>query len=172
MSNDGNKRQLKASVEFTGQAKDLESAEKQVRWKRFLSWFSPALGEGRQLAKSAKEITKERFESENDRTRAEAERTRAEAEKFQAEALGAVAVAELEKANTIKVVNDEIIRIFTAPDLPDSARALMLANLTAQHPEIEAQLEKIIAIMTKLRVVNFTQISISVEEGAGVPSKK
>lgn len=171
MSETGNKKQLQSKIEFKGIPQNLDAPQELSRWKKFLNWANPFFRAAKEDVRRIKEAGVDIVIAESEIKKAEAEQEKAIAAQFQAEAANEAAKADLKNMEVVKAVNDEFARIFSDESVPDSAKLLQLAQLTAKHPEILEQIEKIKSMMETLRVVNFTQISIEVTEEEPVPKQ-
>lgn len=172
----GNKDQIREPIEFKGIPQEVESVGEKSRWRAFLDFVNPWANRGKALIKTAKELGKEHVQTLNEINKAEAKKRTGEAIKSHAEAEKikeeAAEIAARKSNEKVKAVNDEIVRIFSDESLPDQAKALMLANVMNENPEISAQLEKIIDMMSKLQLVNFAEINISVQENTSITEKR
>ncbi|MFC4096438.1 hypothetical protein [Euzebyella saccharophila] len=157
MNNSGEKEQNNRIVKFIGRPTNLQSEVELTKWKRFLKFIWPWAKEGGKLISRGKELTEDFYQAEVDRKSKEAD-------KFAAEAANIAAEKDLKIQQKVKVVNEEITRIFSDNNVPDLAKQLQLANLIANNPEISAQLDKIEEVVSKLKAVNFSKFNLEIEE--------
>ena len=158
MSNTGENNQNRNQIKFIGKPNKQNTPEELTRWQRFLKRLLPVSKEGARLFGKGKKLTEEYYD-------AEVSKKKAETVKLAEESANIAVQKDLAKQQKVKVVNDEIQRIFSDNNTPMFAKHLQLANLLSANPEIEEQLEKINAIMQRLKIVNFAEIDISVDEG-------
>ncbi|MEM9276787.1 MAG: hypothetical protein AAGA80_28190 [Cyanobacteria bacterium P01_F01_bin.143] len=152
----GELEETQALIKFTGKPKEPDRPEETTRWRKFLKFIWPWANKGGQLVNRVKEITEAYYSSE-------AVKKENEANKFAAEAENIAADTDLKKQEKVKVVNEEIQRIFSQDNVPDTAKKLQLANLLANNPQIGEQLEKIESIVQKMKVVNFSEFELELE---------
>ncbi|MCZ6653297.1 MAG: hypothetical protein O7D91_09765 [Planctomycetota bacterium] len=146
MTSDPNQREDHAIVRYEGRSNDAVSPVEKTRWKRFLEFLHLSSCKTHEFgeAYAGAEVAKK----EN------------EAAKLAAEAADIVAKSDLTRAQTVKVVNEEIQRIFTNKDLPREAKAMQLSVLAKEHPEILAQLKIIEEHAESSRVTRGVQIQL------------
>ncbi|MEM8937719.1 MAG: hypothetical protein AAGC64_00060 [Bacteroidota bacterium] len=149
----GEKEQLKAIVKLSSRPKLPDKPNEISKWKRFLNYINPW---AKKLNKAA-DITQAYYEGE-------AFKRHNEGKKFAAEAAEIASRIKVSNQEKVKLVNDEIERIFTNDGLPYEAKMLQLANLVANNPEIAEQLQKVKDMSEVLRTVNFTNINFGLEE--------
>lgn len=165
MNDFGEKKQNQSIVKFVGRPNDARNKLELNKWKKFLKFIWPWAKEGGKLIAKSKQLTEDFYQ-------AEVTKKQNEAMKFAEEASNIAAEKDLKVQEKVKVVNDEIARIFSDKDVPDMAKQLQLANLIANNPEIAAQLNKIEDIVSKLKAVNFSKFNLEIEEeNNGVPAK-
>lgn len=158
MNDIGEKKQNNSIIKFVGRPTILKDKSELTRWKRFLKFIWPWAKEGGKLIARSKQLTEDFYQ-------AEVIKKTNEADKFAAEASNIAAERELKIQQKVRVVNDEIAKIFSDNNVPDIAKQLQLANLIANNPEIASQLNKIDELVTKLKVVNFSKFKLEIEEG-------
>lgn len=130
-------------IRFEAAPNEPDRPQEKTRWRRFAEFFrnksTSLFGRAEELGEAYAEA---RVTKEN-----------AEAQKFAAEAAEATARADQARQETLRVVNDEIERIFSDGSLPEAARALQLANLLAKNSEIVEQLDRIREVYERLHTL-------------------
>lgn len=157
MSNFGEKKQNRGIVKFIGQPNDPQTDGELTKWKRFLKFITPWAREGGKLVAKGKQMTEEYYQ-------AEIVKKQSESYKLAEEAANIAAEKDLKIQEKVKVINDEIARIFSDDNLPNVAKQMQLANLLANNPEIAEQLKVIEDMVEKMKVVNFASFNLEVEE--------
>lgn len=152
----GIKSEINAVIKFTGTPSRPDGADEPTKWKRFLRVIWPWAKKSGAFFGTAKEITEAYY-------RAEVKKKEAEAEKFAAEAANHAAEADLKKQEKVKLVNDEVARIFNDPNTPDMAKQLQFASLLSTNPEIVEQLKTIRELVATMRAVNLTEFRMDID---------
>ena len=135
-----------AIVRFDGRPNDADSPVEKTRWKRFREFLHLSSRKTQELGEAY--------------VGAEVAKKQNEAAKLGAEAAEIAAKADLKRAQTVKVVNEEIQRIFTDKDVPPEAKVMQLSVLAKEHPEILAQLKIIEEHAESSRVTRGVQIQL------------
>lgn len=146
MTWDPEQREDHAIVRFEGRSNDAVSPTEKTRWKRFLEFLHLS--------------SRKTYEFGEAYAGAEVAKKENEAAKLAAEAAEIAAKSDLTRAQTVKVVNEEIQRIFTNKDLPPEAKVMQLSVLAKEHPEILAQLKIIEEHTESLRLTKGVKIQL------------
>ena len=165
MSSAGEKEQKNAVLKFSGTPNEPESPKEKSRWKNFLKIIWPWAREGGRLLSKGKKLTEKYYE-------AEVSKKQNEAEKIAEEAANIAADTDLKNQQKVKLVNEEISRIFSDGDLPDVAKQLQLANLMAENPEIAEQMSKIEDMVLRMRTINFSKFELDIEDSNRIENKE
>ena len=134
-----------AIVKFEGRPNEPTHSGEKSRWAKFKRLIWPFAKRGGEWAKYGAGLGTAFAE-------AEVAKKENEAAKLAAEAADTAAAADLKRAEKVKVVNDEIERIFTDPDVPNEAKTLQLANLLQDNPELAQQVERVGELINQLRL--------------------
>jgi hypothetical protein len=140
-------------MQLSGDPREQHLPGEISRWRRFLRWFRPWAKKSEGVIGRAHQLADAYAESEV-AIRA------TQAQKYAAEAAEAAARTEGLKQDRVRVINDEIARIFSSSGLPDIAKQLQLANLLAANPDIAEQLSRIETIWKRLHLIHGTRIEL------------
>jgi len=113
----------------------LEHSRKRTRWQRFKAILFPYLSRSKDLAYTY--------------TEAKVEKERSEARKIEEEANEIAAKRDLIKQKSAKEFGYVIDEIFADDSLPAFAKALKLAKLMEENPQVVAQLERAEEVIDK-----------------------
>lgn len=111
------------------------------------------------------EMDIERERDGSDKNQAEVEKLKAETQKVAIEVAEAKERLEAKNVDRVIKVNEEVRKIFSDGQTPESIKLLEFSNLLNAFPELAEQLDKIEALATKLKIQHGTEITI-------VPSQK
>lgn len=161
MNNSPEKEQNRNIVKFVGRPVDTKDEKELSNWKKFLKFIWPWAKEGGRLISRSKQLTEDFYQ-------AEVSKKQNEATKFAAEAANIAAETDLKVQQKVKIVNEEISRIFSDPNIPEIAKQLQLANLMTKNPDLVDQLNKIEQIVSKLKAVNFTKFQMKIESDQSI----
>ena len=146
MTRDPDQHEDHAIIRFDGRPNDADSSIEKTRWKRFLEFLHLSSSRSQELVEAY--------------AGAEVARKQNEAAKLAAEAAQIAARSDLTRVQAVKVVNEEIQRIFTDKDVPPEAKVMQLSVLAKEHPEILAQLKIIEEYAESLRLTKGVQIQV------------
>ena len=135
-----------AIVRYEGRPNEGDRPAEKTRWQRFLEFLHIKSRKTQELGKSYSD--------------AELAKRNNEAAKIAAEAAQIAARTDLTRAKVVKLVNDEIQRIFTDESLPTEAVMMQLHVLAKEHPEILQQLKKLENLAETLRLRRGVQLQI------------
>jgi len=141
-----------AIVRYEGRANDPNRPAEKSRMRRFL-----------ELLHLVSRKTSDVAEAYAD---AEVTKKENEAVKIAAQAAEIATRADLNRTEELKIVNDEIRRIFSDEELPEDAVKMQLGVLAQRHPEILAQSKRIDEIIEKLRLTRGAQVQLLEDEPA------
>lgn len=141
-------------IKFNGTPNSSDSYIEFSRWKQFKKFIFSWGKEGGILISKTKKITEEYYT-------AEVHKKENEALKFAEEAKDIAAQKDLKVQEKVKIVNDEIERIFSdGVDFSNPKTQLQLANLISNNPDILQQLNKISSMITNLKLIHGTNVEI------------
>ena len=141
-----------AIVRYEGRPNEADRPAEKTRMRRFL-----------ELLHLVSRKTTEVAEAYAD---AEVTKKENEAVKIAAQAAEIAARADLTRTIEVKVVNDEIRRIFSEEDMPVETVKMQLKALAERHPEILEQSEKIEQLVERLRLRRGAQFQIVEDQPA------
>lgn len=133
-----------AIIKFVGSPNEPDKPSEPTRWQRFLRFVWPWAQKTGWVAQYGAELGQAFAE-------AELAKRQGEAQKLAMDVANAAAERDHKEQQTVRVVNEEIARIFSQDEQPDVSRKLQLANLLAANPQIAEQLEVIESLYAKLR---------------------
>lgn len=142
-----------AIVRFEGLPNEPAITNEITLWDKFKQIIWPFARKGGKWAKYGCELGKAFAE-------AELAKRENEAKKLAAEAANLAAEADFKRAKTLKLINDEIRRIFGNPKSSQEEIKLLLASLIKDHPEISEQIEKVGAIIERLAITKSLSLEI------------
>jgi hypothetical protein len=146
-----------ALIKFSGTPNEPNRPEELSRWQRFKRAVWPWARKGGLLAERATYLGEAYAE-------AEVAKRDSEARKFAAEAADLSARADHTRQETVRLVNDEIQRIFSDETISDMGRMMQLANILAHNPDLADQLKYIDNLYSQLRALRGVQLSVSLGE--------
>ena len=146
MTRDPDQHDDHAIVRYEGRPNEADRPAEKTRWQRFREFLHRSSRKTHQLGEAY--------------AGAEVAKKRNEAAKVAAEAAEIASRADLNRAKEIKVVNDEIERIFTNEDLPPAAVMMQLRVLAKGHPEVLQQIEELEKLVETLRLRKGVQLQI------------
>ena len=156
MHGDENEEILEATiVKVEGRPNLPTRPKEQTRWQRFKAALFPHLRKSKELAEAY--------------TKAKVEKERSEARKTAEEAAEIAAKKDLLKQKGAKAFNAVIDDIFADDSLPAGAKALKLAKLMEENPEVAAQLDKVKGIIETLALQKGLKMEIVDESGKALP---
>lgn len=132
-------------VKFVGSPNEPSRPDEMTRWKRYLQVLWPWAKKTGKLVNRAGSLA-DAYSS------AEVRKQEGKAAKFAEEATEIAARRDQIQQETVRVVNEEIARIFADNNLPIAAKQLQLANLLASNPQIAEQLERIEGVYMRLKM--------------------
>jgi len=123
-------------VKVEGRPNSPELPKEQTRWERFKFWLFPHLRKSGELAEAYAE--------------AKVEKEKSEARKRTEEAAEIAARKDVTRQEEVKEFCSIVDGIFADDGLPPGAKALKLAKLMEENPQVAAQLDKIKDLIEKL----------------------
>ena len=146
MTRDPDQHEDHAIVRYEGRPHKSNRPEVKTRWRRCLEFLHLSSRKTQELGEAfaGAEVAKKQNESA----------------KVAAEAAEIAAKADLTRKQAVKLVNDEIQRIFTDENLPQEAKAMQLSVLAKENPEILEQIEIIRERVESSRLTKGVQIQI------------
>lgn len=123
-------------VKVEGRPNITNRPKEQTRWQRFKAFLFPHLRRSKELADAY--------------TEAKVEKERSEARKVAEEAAEIAAKKDLIRQKSAKEFGAVIDDIFADDSLPPGAKALKLAKLMEENPQVAAQLENVKGIIETL----------------------
>lgn len=141
-----------AIVRFEGRPNEADRPAEKTLMRRFLELLHLVSRKSSEVAEAYAdaEVTKK----EN------------EAVKIAAQAAEIATRADLNRAEEVKIVNEEIRRIFTNEDVPVEAVKMQLQALAKAYPEILEQSERINQMIEELRIKRGARLQIIQDEPA------
>jgi hypothetical protein len=153
-----NTESQQAIIRFEGAPSVPHQPGEEVRWRRFLAMVWPWARQAGVAAKRAASLADE-FRA------AEIRQRNAIADKAGAEAAEISTATDSVRQETVRVVNEEIERIFSDNGIPEFAKRLQLANLLSANPQLLQQLERIESMYERIKSENGTKVEIEKPKG-------
>lgn len=133
-------------VKVEGRPNLPEKPRERTRWERFKFWLSPHLKKNEELAEAY--------------AKAKVEKEKSEARKRTEEAAEIAARKDLTRQKEVKEFCNIVDVIFADDGLPPGAKALKLAKLMEENPQVAAQLDKIKDLIEKLALSKGLNIEV------------
>ena len=141
-----------AIVRYEGRPNEADRPAEKTCWQRFLEFVHLSSRKTQELGEAFAD--------------AEVAKKRNKAVKVAAEAAELAARADLNRAKELRVVNEEIRKIFSDGSLPPEAIKMQLRALAKVHPEILEKVEDIESLVERLRLQRGLHLQIVQDEPA------